>query len=111
MLRTLRPVVFEGLGTSALVNSPVCRLVGFMQNDSLRILQVQHASLGCRAVRRHQVFQKLSQLAMVRHVAAKDKAAIFVNDEERVGPSPVATVDFAIQAVDQDRELDVFQSL
>ena len=111
MLGPLRPVVFERLGTSALVNPPVCRLVSFMENDPLGILQVQHASLGCRVVCRHQIFQDLAELAVVRHVAAKDQTAIFVNDEERIGPSPVATVDLAIQAVDQDRESDIFQSL
>lgn len=96
VLRPLRPVIFEGLGTGALVNSPVRLLVGLMQNESLGILQVQHAPFGCRLVRCHQVIQKLAQLRVICHVAAKDKSAVFMDNEESVGPSPVTPMNLAI---------------
>src|SRR5215510_5717210 len=86
----LKPAMAIGcdVGAAALIYPAVRRLVSLMRNDSLRILQVHHASLGCRLVRCHQVIQKLTQLSVIRHVATKDQAAIFVNHEERVGPGP-----------------------
>src|SRR5262245_40532524 len=111
MLGTFFPVLLESLGAGALVDSPMCRLVGLVRNHSLRILQVQHASLGCRVIRCKQVFQKLSELAMVRHVAAKDEAAIFMDNKDGIGPSPVTPMNFTVQAVDDNRKLDMLQSL
>ena len=86
-------------------------LVGLMQNDPLRILQVQHALFSRRPFGYHQVIQKLSKLTVIGHVAAKDKPAIFMNDEKGVGPGAVAAVNFAVEAVNEDRKSDILQSL
>src|SRR5262249_19136674 len=55
--------------------------------------------------------QKLSKLAMVSHIAAKDEATIFMDNEDGVGPSPVAPMNFTVQAVDDNWKLDLLQSL
>ena len=72
ILRTFCPVIFKGFRAGALVDASMRRLVGFMEHDSLRILQVKHVSFRGRVFRDHQVIQKLPQLAMIRHVAAKN---------------------------------------
>ena len=56
MLRTFCPVVFEGFRAGAPVDSMVCRLIGFVRNDALGILQVQDTSLDRCLVRRHEIF-------------------------------------------------------
>ena len=48
---------------------------------------------------------------MVGHVAAKDEPAIFVDDEKSVGPNPVGAMNSAIELIDKDWELNIFQPL
>jgi hypothetical protein len=86
-------------------------LVGFVEDDALGILQVQDASLGRRLFGCDQIFEKLSQLAMVGHIAAKDEPAIFMDDEESVGPGAVAAVDFTVEAVNDNGKSHILQSL
>src|SRR4029078_8187343 len=54
---------------------------------------------------------KIAQLAVVRHVAAKNHTDVFVNDEECVRPNTVGAMNSPIEVIDKDRELDVFQTL
>ena len=111
MLRPLRPVVFEGFRPGALVDAPVGRLVGFVRHHPLGVLQVRHLARRRGSFRREHIFQELAQLAVVRHVAAKNQPAVFVNDEQRVGPNPVGAVNPAIEMIDDDRKTNVFQPL
>jgi hypothetical protein len=53
---------------------------------------------------------KLSELAVVRHVAAKDRPAIFVDNERALGQVR-SSGEFCRPAVDDNAKLDILQSL
>ena len=72
---------------------------------------MQHFAFGDSFFRRQQVVQKLAQLAVVGHVAAENEPAVYVNDKKRIGPSAISTVDSTIEMIDDDVELDFFQTL
>ncbi len=60
VLRALGPVIFERFLPRALVDTPVRRLVGFMGDDALGVLQMQHAPIGGGFFGSDDVFQELA---------------------------------------------------
>jgi hypothetical protein len=57
------------------------RLIGFVRYHPLRVLQVQHSASGDGSFGGDQIFQKLAQLTVIRHIAAKNQPAVFMNHE------------------------------
>ena len=99
----LGPVVFKSFWSGALVDAAMGRLIGFMGDHPFGVLQMQHATLSGGFFRGNDIFQELAQLAVIRHIAAKNQPAVFVDDEQRVGPNTVGTVNAAIEVIDEDR--------
>ena len=111
MLRPLGPVVFESFRPGALVDAPMGRLIGFVRHHPLGVLQVHHSPSGDGLFRGDHIFKELAQLPVIRHVAAKNQPAVFVNHEQRVGPNAISAVNPAIEMIDEDRKTDIFQPL
>lgn len=109
MVRPFRPVVFEGFGTGALVDAPMCCLIGYVRQHAFGILQVRHLSFRRGFSRREQIVQKLAQLAIAGYVAAKDQSSVLVDDEQRVGPGSVCAMNPAVEMIDENREPHVFE--
>ena len=58
MLRALGPVIFERLLPGALINAPVHRLIGFVSQHALGILQVRHFPFRPRSFPGEQILEK-----------------------------------------------------
>src|SRR5918999_4288678 len=72
---------------------------------------MRHLSIRCGSFRCEQVAQKLSQFAIVRHVATENEPAILVDDVQSVGPRSVSPMNSAVEVIDNDWKTDVLEAL